>query len=168
MNADIKAIKERRDKATPGPWMWNVNEHGQQMELVTKHSGQYIVMGFDRWGMHSAQPTFQVYEKYEGPVTKRGSKGMKKAIQLSKWAQDYRHNDGWVEHPDADFIAHAWEDETALLAEIESLQVQLSESQRREWAAVEILRTIDWVGSGAKGRIEDVIGILSGIPGRDE
>jgi hypothetical protein len=39
---------------------------------------------------------------------------------------------------------------------------QLAESQRREWAAVELLRTIDWVGSGAKGRIEDAIGILCG------
>lgn len=42
------------------------------------------------------------------------------------------------------------------------LQAQLAESQRREQAAVDMLRTIDWVGSGAKGRIEDAIGILSG------
>lgn len=45
---------------------------------------------------------------------------------------------------------------------IESLQAQLAESQRRERAAVKLLRTIDWVGSGAKGRIEDAIAILSG------
>jgi hypothetical protein len=49
-----------------------------------------------------------------------------------------------------------------LNSEIESLQAQLAESQRREQAAVDMLRTIDWVGSGAKGRIEDAIGILSG------
>ena len=43
---------------------------------------------------------------------------------------------------------------------IESQQAQLSASQRRERAAVEILQTIDWIGSSAKGRIEDAIGAL--------
>lgn len=43
-----------------------------------------------------------------------------------------------------------------------SAKVELDESQRRERAAVEILNSIGWVGSGAKGRIEDAIGILRG------
>ena len=42
------------------------------------------------------------------------------------------------------------------------LRTQLAESQRRERAATEVLQTIDWVGSGAKGRIEDAIGMLCG------
>ena len=45
---------------------------------------------------------------------------------------------------------------------IESLTAELAESRRRADAAAAILRTIDWVGSGAKGRIEDAIGILTG------
>jgi hypothetical protein len=57
-----------------------------------------------------------------------------------------------------------------VLSDIERIidAVPTIESQRRERAAVDLLRTVDWVGSGAKGRIEDAIGILSGMPGRDE
>lgn len=39
---------------------------------------------------------------------------------------------------------------------------QIIEAQCREQAALEILRAIDWVGSGAKGRIEDAIALLRG------
>ena len=38
----------------------------------------------------------------------------------------------------------------------------LEKSKRREKAAIAILNSIDWVGSGAKGRIEDAVGILRG------
>lgn len=50
----------------------------------------------------------------------------------------------------------------AAIKRAEDAECKLSESQRRERAAVEILNSIDWVGSGAKGRIEDAIGILHG------
>jgi len=42
------------------------------------------------------------------------------------------------------------------------LFMALCDAQHRADAAVAILQTIDWVGSGAKGRIEDAIGILTG------
>lgn len=45
---------------------------------------------------------------------------------------------------------------------IEVLQAQLAAEKRRADAAVAILQTISWVGSGAKGRIEDAIEILNG------
>ena len=45
---------------------------------------------------------------------------------------------------------------------IERLQAELEASKRMEMAAIAILNSIDWVGSGAKGRIEDAIGILRG------
>ena len=44
--------------------------------------------------------------------------------------------------------------------DVVELEAQLSASQRRADAAVEMLQTIDWVGSGAKGKIEDAIGAL--------
>lgn len=44
----------------------------------------------------------------------------------------------------------------------ETLQMALAESQRRERAAIETLNSIEWVGSGAKGRIEDAINVLQG------
>ncbi len=125
MKPDIKAIRARCDAATPGPWRWYVNEHSKVMNLVTDHSGQYYIMGFDRWGMQGAQPRFQVYEKYYGPVRDRKSHGMKKAIELSKWSQDYRHDDGIIDHPDAELIAHAAADIPALLTYIDELEKHL-------------------------------------------
>lgn len=47
-----------------------------------------------------------------------------------------------------------------LRTENAQLRSQLQEAQRRERAAVEMLQTIDWVGSGAKRRIEDAIEAL--------
>ncbi len=127
MNEKVKEIKERHNRATPGPWKWLVNEYCHNAKLVTVHSGQYYVMGFKRWGMHDAQPTFQKYERCSGPVTERGSMGMRKASEMLRFNQDYRHDDGWIDHPDADCIAHAWEDVDILLAEIERLQTYVYE-----------------------------------------
>lgn len=47
-------------KFTKGPWGWfgsagNIPE----IYLATKHSGRRYVMGFDRWGLNGAQPSFQ-------------------------------------------------------------------------------------------------------------
>ena len=39
----------------------------------------------------------------------------------------------------------------------------LEAAEKRIAEAVAILQTIEWVGSGAKGRIEDAIGVLLGI-----
>lgn len=130
MKPDIQEIKDRESKATPGPWKWYVNEHCKSIRLVTNHSGQYYVMGFERWGMQGAQPIFQVYERYDGDVRDRGSKGMRKAIELSKWNQAYRHDDGWIEHPDAELIAHAPEDIRALLAYVTELETALEAAKK--------------------------------------
>lgn len=46
--------------------------------------------------------------------------------------------------------------------DVKYLLSQLDEAKRREREAVALLQTIGWVGSGAKGRIEDAIGILTG------
>ena len=45
---------------------------------------------------------------------------------------------------------------------IEKLQTELEASKRMEMAATAILNSIEWVGSGAKGRIEDAINVLRG------
>jgi len=120
----IDEIKARCDKATPGPWKWLVNKGCKDIKLVTVHSGNYYVMGFERWGFQQAQPIFQEYEKYEGSVQDRKSKGMTKAIELSKWNQTYRSDDGWVDHPDAELIAHSQDDIVYLLAEFERVTAE--------------------------------------------
>lgn len=121
----IDEIRAREQAATPGPWRWYVNEHSKSMKLLTDHSGMHYVMGFDRYGMQGAQPTFQVYQKYSGPVNERKSRGMVKASELSRWNQDYRHDDGWIEHPDAQLIAHAPEDIRYLLDELAAKDAEI-------------------------------------------
>lgn len=44
---------------TPGPWAWHGNAGSNSLYLATTHSGRRYVMGFNRWGMSGAQPTFQ-------------------------------------------------------------------------------------------------------------
>lgn len=46
---------------TPGPWAWFGDNH--DIYLATTHSGRRYVMGFERMGMRSAQPTFQVAQR---------------------------------------------------------------------------------------------------------
>ncbi len=46
-------------KHTPGPWAWFGNAKNREVYLATTHSGRHYVMGFERWGMRSAQPMFR-------------------------------------------------------------------------------------------------------------
>jgi len=135
MSIDLEAIEARVNAATPGPWRWDAAPCNQEISLVTSHSGGYYVMGFERYGMRDAAPTFQVYEKYDGSVTERKSEGMVRADKLCKSIPGKEHHvgfDDYIDHPDAILIAHAPEDIKALLAlvkqqagEIETLRSEL-------------------------------------------
>ncbi|MFT8366251.1 MAG: hypothetical protein ABF812_09870 [Gluconobacter cerinus] len=47
-------------KFTKGPWGWFGTAGGHpEIYLATKHSGRRYVMGFNRWGLNGAQPSFQ-------------------------------------------------------------------------------------------------------------
>lgn len=86
---DIDAIKERCDKATPGPWRYN---------RVSRNVYEYLTN----------------VDVIVGRLNGTGN----------------ADNNGL-------FIANARHDILALIAEIETLRVQLAESQRSEMAAVE-------------------------------
>ena len=45
---------------TPGPWAWHGDPKHGGFYLSTTHSGRKYVMGFERMGFSSAQPSFQV------------------------------------------------------------------------------------------------------------
>lgn len=47
-------------KFTKGPWGWFGDPKHGGFYLATRHSGRRYVMGFDRMGLHLAQPLFQV------------------------------------------------------------------------------------------------------------
>lgn len=106
----VEKAKEIDRKATPGPWMWDLRECNHQCLLTTTHSGKYYVMGFQRWGMQDALPSFQVYDRYEGPMKERGSHGMVRADELSKSYPGQEHHygfDNFIDHPDARYIAES-------------------------------------------------------------
>ena len=104
-----KATKLDKE-TTPGPWMWDLRTATKQCNLVTQHSGQYYVMGFERWGMQEALPTFQLYDRHEGKMSERGSHGMVRADRLSKSYPGKEHHigfDDYIDNPDAVFIAES-------------------------------------------------------------
>ncbi|HIR50280.1 MAG TPA: hypothetical protein IAA53_03190 [Candidatus Avoscillospira avicola] len=113
---DYKELAEKAReidaKATPGPWMWDLRECNHQCLLTTTHSGKYYVMGFQRWGLQDALPSFQVYDRYEGQMKDRGSHGMVRADKLSKSYPGQEHHygfDNFIDHPDARYIAESRE-----------------------------------------------------------
>ncbi len=44
-------------KFTPGPWRWDINPDSKSCLL---ESARRVVLGFERWGMFGAQPSFYV------------------------------------------------------------------------------------------------------------
>jgi hypothetical protein len=127
---DIEKSREIERAATPGPWRWDIRSRDNSCKVLTDHSGGYYVMGFERWGMRGATPTFQAYKKYEGPVDERGGLGMKKATELSKSIPGKEHHEGWddyIDHPDALLILYARNTLPALLDELERKDAIIAE-----------------------------------------
>ena len=138
----IAKAKEIDEQATPGPWMWDLRECNHFCLLTTTHRGRYYVMGFQRWGMQDAVPVFQVYERYEGPVHKRGSKGMVRADKLSKSypGQEHHHGfDNYISHPDARYIAEGRELFHQLIEACAELQARAEKAERERDAAIKEL-----------------------------
>ena len=144
--------KEIDEKATPGPWMWDLRECNHQCFLTTTHSGKYYVMGFRRWGLQDALPSFQVYDRYDGPMKDRGSHGMVRADKLSKSYPGQEHHSGFdnfIDHPDARYIAESRqlfhlmaEAITDLLARAAAAEARAEKAERERDAAVSDLETI--------------------------
>lgn len=108
----IEKAKKLDEKATPGPWMWDLSERTHQCTLTTTHSGKCYVMGFERWGMLDAIPSFQVYDRYDGKMSERGSHGRVRADKLSKSYPGMEHHigfDNFIDNPDAIYIAQSRE-----------------------------------------------------------
>lgn len=112
---ELKEIRERAEKATPGRWYWHGYKRNKSMYLLSTSNGHQVVMDFDRWGMHGAIPRFRV----DGI--------MHRAEKFIIPRQDHKPDGEFYEldHPDADFIAHARTDIPKLLDEVERLRKQL-------------------------------------------
>ena len=100
-------------KFTKGPWGWfgsagNIPE----IYLATKHSGRRYVMGFDRWGLNGAQPSFQPNGR--GMVKAKdllqfevGDQSIVGLDAAKKDASVYRFHIRGIAAPDAHLIAAA-------------------------------------------------------------
>lgn len=114
LKTKMAAIRERHAAATRGPWYWfgylgnhDVSLHGRP--------GMASVMEFRRWGMQGAQPMFctrgilQTVEEVAAPDTTPG-----------------RGRVTGINHPDALFIASAWQDVADLMAMVDRLEQGLA------------------------------------------
>ena len=113
-------IKARLEKATKGPWYWNVNPSSKRVELVNSKSD--IVMDFVRWGMNGVTPRFNI----NGLMVKATE-------MLANWpGRD--HHERWAKrivNPDADLIANAPADIDYLLAENARLRAENEELRKQ-------------------------------------
>lgn len=122
----VDEIRQRASEATPGRWHWAGNTQSFQVRLMSTAHGRPSIMEFFRWGMRDAKPAFNsecglvdlqelvVYQV--APGAKRGDREL------------YREDFFEIDHPDAQFIAHARDDIDFLLSEIDRLEGVTDES----------------------------------------
>ena len=124
----IEEARELCEKATPAPWRWEVIKAGKCIRLENDRD---VVMGFERYGMSCAAPTFNV----DGI--------MERADVLAKSILGKEHHvgfDDYIDHPDAAFIEKSRSLIPELCDALEKAEEQLAESQRREAAAIAQIR----------------------------
>jgi hypothetical protein len=99
------------DKHTPGPWVWRGNAHAQDVYLSTRHGGRRIVMGFKRWGMAGAQPTFRGQNSLEDAKDllkfEVGDPSVTGVAEARENNSVYRLHIADIDHPDARLIEAA-------------------------------------------------------------
>lgn len=113
----LKEIEARHAAATKGPWFWRINLKSKEVHLESHNRDGWLetVMDFVRWGMGNAKPRFLQQEKSL----------MVDANELAAIIPKREHHKDWaqtLDHPDANAIAHSWQDIGDLLAEVKRLQ----------------------------------------------
>lgn len=101
---------------TPGPWGWYGNARNNEVYLATAHSGRRYVMGFQRWGMRGAQPTFQPADRGLVPASQLftfevGDHSIRGVEAAKPDDSVYRLDIDGIDCPDARLIAAAPEPE---------------------------------------------------------
>ncbi|MCI0686305.1 MAG: hypothetical protein L0Y54_03570 [Sporichthyaceae bacterium] len=139
--ARLREIRQACEKATPGEWGWYGNTDTGHLFLATNRYGRSVVMGFRRWGMQAATPTFAV-EREWGPHPDHPDElriyphgRMTPAHELPVYEvapaatdrddpQVYRADLIGIRHPDAEFIAGARTWVPQLVEEVERLRFE--------------------------------------------
>lgn len=93
-----------KEKFTPGPWRWELNEQAKQINLCGGiPTFDKTVMGFNRYGFQNAIPTFN--DEPNG-----GYCIMHKATKYAEVVEGREHHAHWfkaINHPDARLICAA-------------------------------------------------------------
>lgn len=97
-------------KHTPGPWAWFGSRSGG-VYLATPDRGRRWVMGFRRYGMNGAQPTFCIGQRMvpasDLVAFEVGDKAVRGFKNAAADATVYRSDVSYIDHPDARLIAAA-------------------------------------------------------------
>ena len=160
----LAEIEAREQAATPGEWAWFGNTDTQQIYLATKRYGRMYVMGFRRWGLQSAQPTFCIdrtwkpnpqssddfgYDGWIASAHELASRIVRYEVAPNAVSRDdsrvYRADLIGIKNPDAEFIAHSRKDVADLLAEVKRLQAELED---RDQIIRELADRLDYEGGG--------------------
>jgi len=126
----IDDIAARHAAATRGPWRWFGSLDTQDIYLATVNRGRIYVMGFQRWGMRNAQPVFGE----RGPDAAGIMVPVKEipVFEVCPACTDptdrrvYRKDLVALRNPDAELIAHSWEDIDVLLRRVRALEAELA------------------------------------------
>lgn len=138
--AALADVEAREEAATKGPWIWRVNLATKDMVLKTrKHLGQTVLRP-RRWGMQSAMVQFCVDGLMVG------------IARLSEKIPGQEHNASWnrtVEHPDANYIAHARTDLPLFVAAFREHEAEIED-------ALEQVMELDYMIVSHDGELEDL------------
>lgn len=130
---ELEVIRERMQRATPGPWGWFGNTSVHHVYLATQRWGRHIVMDFARWGMQQAQPVFfdrpapaDVRKSIVADSTLRAAADVP-VYEVAPHARHksdpavYREDLVGLRNADAAFIAHSRADVEWLVGEVDRL-----------------------------------------------
>lgn len=122
MTIDTEQLREAAQKATPGPWRWELNEKHKDVQLSGgKPTFDKTVMDFVRYGMGGAAPRFNMELCSDYCI-------MERAEKFGVSVDGREHHSDWfksIAHPDAEWIAAANPQAIlALLDELDRLREQ--------------------------------------------
>jgi len=119
-DGQVKVIKDKLSKITPGKWAWRLNPKAKDLMLISNASMMPIVLTFWRYGFQGA---IAVFRDFDRDILEKADKWGVKREPHHNYNLD-------IKHPDAQFIADASADMRDLLDTIEALQHELDSLQK--------------------------------------
>lgn len=128
----IDDIAARHAAATRGPWGWrgNLDTHNIHLRSLAPDSMRPDVLRFHRSGFSGGKPVFNVPEGDRGFINVHTADLV--VFDVCRSCTDrydtrvYRRDIVGIRHPDAELIAHSWEDIDVLLRRVRALEAELA------------------------------------------